>query len=144
MAFSPATEQRVLAFVTKIANICSTCLRRSDENCYHCQSCWANSILADIKADIRGGTQTMDYSLYTRMEKILSIIEKSGKPILSKDINLEGLCSFQLKLWTLKHMVKIGLLTRKVAFRRGNRKFYRYYTTTKGKRHYENHVAGTC
>ena len=61
------------------------------------------------------------------MKKITDIVASANRPILSREIDLEGTCSFQLKLWTLKHMVKIGILGRKVACKKNDRRNYFYF-----------------
>ena len=108
-------EQRVVAFVRVIANRCHTCLRRSEENCQHCDSRTATRLLNDIELDI--AVPQKDYSLFTRMSLIAESLKRAGKPIFSSEIDIDGLCSNQLKQWTLQRMMRIGVIGRRLAFK---------------------------
>lgn len=123
---TPEIEQRVVAFVRVIANRCHTCLRRREENCQHCDSRTATRLLKDIELDI--AVPQKDYSLFTRMQLIAEALGRSTKPLLSSQIELDGLCSNQLKQWTLKRMMRIGVIGRCLAFRtRSGYCVYRYF-----------------
>lgn len=124
---SDQTERRVVAFVRSVANDCCSCNRRSDYNCDHCHSLWANSLMREIELDVGGKTKEIDYSLAARIGKIMLALKTNGRPMMSREINLEGTCSFQLKLWTLKHMVKKGIIGRRVARRSNNKNYYFYF-----------------
>ena len=104
-------ENRVVAFVRTIANRCKFCLRRREENCSRCDSRQAVRLLRDIELDIY--VTQKDYSLFARMQKISEILKKSATPLLSSQIDLDGLCSNQLKQWTLKRMLRIGVICRR-------------------------------
>ena len=108
-------EQRVVAFVRIIANRCHACLRRREENCQHCDSRTATRLLRDIKLDI--AVPPKDYSLFTRMSLIAESLKRAGKPIFSSEIDIDGLCSNQLKQWTLQRMMRIGVIGRRLAFK---------------------------
>ena len=108
-------ENRVVAFVRIIADRCHGCLYRREENCQHCDSRTATRLLKDIELDI--AVPPKDYSLFTRMQRIAEILGRSAKPLLSSDIDLDGICSNQLKQWTLKRMMRIGVIGRRLAFR---------------------------
>ena len=119
-------EQRVVAFVRVIANRCYTCLRRREENCQHCDSRTATRLLKDIELDI--AVPQKDYSLFTRMSLIAESLKRAGKPIFSSEIDIDGLCSNQLKQWTLKRMMRIGVIGRRLAFKtRTGYCVYRYF-----------------
>ena len=123
---TPEIEQRVVAFVRVIANRCHTCLCRREENCQHCDSRTATRLLKDIELDI--AVPPKDYSLFTRMSLIAESLKRAGKPIFSSEINLDGLCSNQLKQWTLKRMMRIGVIGRRLAFKtRTGYCVYRYF-----------------
>ena len=119
-------EQRVVAFVRIIADRCHSCLRRREENCARCDSSTATRLLKDIELDI--AVPPKDYSLFTRMQRIAEILGRSAKPLLSSDIALDGTCSNQLKQWTLKRMMRIGVIGRRLAFKtRSGYCVYRYF-----------------
>jgi len=123
---TPEIEQRVVAFVRVIANRCHTCLRRREENCQHCDSRTATQLLKDIELDI--AVPPKDYSLFTRMSLIAESLKRAGKPIFSLEIDIDGLCSNQLKQWTLKRMMRIGVIGRRLAFKtRTGYCVYRYF-----------------
>ena len=119
-------EQRVVAFVRIIANRCCNCLRRCEENCQRCDSRTATRLLKDIELDI--AVPQKDYSLFTRMSLIADSLKRAGKPIFSSDIKIDGLCSNQLKQWTLKRMMRLGVIGRRLAFKtRTGYCVYRYF-----------------
>ena len=123
---TPEIESRVIAFMRVIANRCYSCLHRREENCAHCDSRTATRLLRDIEVDI--AVPSKDYSLFTRMQRIAEILGRSAKPLLSSDIDLDGTCSNQLKQWTLKRMMRIGVIGRRLAFRtRSGYCVYRYF-----------------
>ena len=123
---TPEIEQRVVAFVRVIANRCYTCLRRREENCQHCDSRTATRLLKDIELDI--AVPQKDYSLFTRMSLIAESLKRAGKPIFSSEIDIDGLCSNQRKQWTLKRMMRIGVIGRRLAFKtRTGYCVYRYF-----------------
>lgn len=105
-------ENRIVAFVRIIANRCDTCLYRREENCSKCDSRTASRLLKDIECD--RAVPPKDYSLFARMARIAEILGRSAKPIRSSEINLDGLCSNQLKQWTLKRMMRIGVIGRRL------------------------------
>lgn len=105
-------ENRVVAFVRVIANRCCTCLYRRDENCSRCDSRTATRLIRDIELDV--AVPPKDYSLFARMARIAEILGRSTKPIRSSEIDLDGLCSNQLKQWTLKRMMRIGVIGRRL------------------------------
>jgi len=119
-------ENRVVAFVRMIANRCQSCLYRREENCSRCDSRLATRLMKDIEIDSR--VQPQDYSLFTRMARIAECLGRAGKPVFSSEIDLGGTCSNQLKQWTLKRMMRIGVLGRRLAFRtRTGYCVYRYF-----------------
>jgi len=123
---TPEIEQRVVAFVRVIANRCYSCLHRREENCAHCDSRTATRLLRDIEADI--AVPPKDYSLFTRMSLIAESLKHAGKPVFSSEIDLDGICSNQLKQWTLKRMMRIGVIGRRLAFRTNSGYcVYRYF-----------------
>jgi predicted transcriptional regulator len=104
----------------------------------------ANSILLDMSAEMSHSTKIIDYSLAARVLKILSALIRAQQPLLSKSINLDHICSNQLKQWTLKSMIHSGLIRRKFAFKTEDKKIYQYSITNKGKKYYENHKSRAC
>lgn len=139
--FTIPTQQRAYSFVQTVANDCRSCFRRNPENCRICRSQWANSIRTDMETDMNSSAEPIDYSLHARIVKILSCLVCAQQPLLSKSIRLGDVCSNQLKQWTLKSMIKSGLVRRSFAFETENKKIYQYSITSKGKKYYENHVA---
>lgn len=105
-------ENRVVAFVRVIANRCCTCLYRREENCSRCDSRTATRLIRDIELDV--AVPPKDCSLFARMARIAEILGRSTKPIRSSEIDLDGLCSNQLKQWTLKRMMRIGVIGRRL------------------------------
>lgn len=119
-------ENRVVAFVRMIANRCKDCLRRIEENCRECDSFIAGRLIKDIEADI--AVPPTDYSLFSRMARIAEILGRINKPIFSSEIDLGVTCSNQLKQWTLKRMMRIGIVGRCLAFKtRSGYCVYRYF-----------------
>ena len=110
-------ERRVFAFVNTVANRCTTCFRRAEENCRNCLSMWANSVLTDIEACRDGKPQGIDYSYGERCRKILMILTRERRELQSKEIDLSGTCSPQLKQWTLNRLVRRGLIGRRLVYR---------------------------
>lgn len=106
-----AVERRAIAFIRTIGNRCMGCLRRTEENCRNCISRWANSILRDVDGEKRG-SDAVDYSFAARVAMIVTALEKAGRPLASRQIDLHGLCSRQLKFWTLLRMTRMGRLRR--------------------------------
>ena len=104
-----ATEKRAVAFIRTIGNRCTTCLRRSAENCRDCVSAWANSILRDIENETK---PEIDYSLQARMMMIVDCLNKADGPLLSSEIDMKQYCTKQLKRWTLMRLVKAGKVRR--------------------------------
>lgn len=137
--FTENTQNRAYAFVRAIANDCTSCLHRNTENCSPCRSRWARGIFTDMVNEIKSHSAVIDYSLSARILKILSILNHSQNPLLSKSIRIRNLCSNQLKLWTLKNMIQHGLIRRSYVFTANNKKVYQYSITPKGKSYYENH-----
>lgn len=128
---SPENEKRALAFIRTIANRCMSCLVRSEENCSPCTSRWANSILRDIENE-SPQSREIDYSLAARMLRIRMILERAQKPLLSSEIQLDGLCYTQLKQWTLKRMMRLGVIGRRLDQKTNNNyRTYRYYIIPK-------------
>ena len=123
-------ENRVVAFVRAIASRCRTCLHRREENCARCDSRIAARLLRDIELDI--AIPQKDYSLFSRMSLIKETLRRAAKPLLSSEIKLDGLCSNQLKQWTLKRMMRIGVIDRRLAFKtRSGYCVYRYFLRKK-------------
>lgn len=123
---TPEIETRVIAFVRIIANRCSTCLYRREENCSRCDSRTATRLLKDIELD--KAVPPKDYSLFARMQLIAEALGRAAKPLFSSEIDLDGLCSNQLKQWTLKRMMRIGVIGRRLAFKtKSGYCVYRYF-----------------
>lgn len=125
-------ENRVIAFVRSVAGDCAGCMRRAEANCRTCRAKFAQALMRDISVST-GKVDPIDYSLATRMHRIVSAIESANRPLTTSEIDLGGTCSFQLKYWTLRYMVRKGVLVRTVAFRRGQsrKKYYRYFLRKK-------------
>lgn len=128
------TERRVIAFVNSVASRCTKCLHLNEENCRGCLSLWANSILTDIEADRDGLSKHIDYSIGARTSKIIMTLTREKRELLSREIDLGGICSFQLKLWTLKKLCKRGILGRRVATSKNGRHTYYYFLKSQADR----------
>ena len=123
-------ENRVVAFVRVIADRCFTCLYRREENCERCDSRTATRLIRDIELDV--AVPKKDYSLFARMKIIVDCLKRANRPIFSSEIVLDGICSNQLKQWTLKRMIRLGVVGRRRAFKtRTGYQVYRYFLTTK-------------
>ena len=123
-------ENRVVAFVRVIANRCCTCLYRREENCSRCDSRTATRLIRDIELDV--AVPQKDYSLFARMKIIVDCLKRANRPLLSSQIVLDGICSNQLKQWTLKRLIRLGVVGRRRAFKtRTGYQVYRYFLTTK-------------
>lgn len=106
---NPETEKRAIAFIRTVGNRCTACLRRSKENCANCISSWANSILRDIENE---KPPEIDYSLAARVMMITGALQKSNRPLASHEIHLADYCTKQLKYWTLRRMMRWGMIDR--------------------------------
>lgn len=106
--------RRAIAFVNTVAGRCASCLKRNDGNCARCLAAWANEIMADYEKNrlSAAGGGEIDYSLAARMARIVSAIGRAGRPLRSREIDMDGTCSWQLKWWTLRRMVRTGMLVR--------------------------------
>lgn len=125
VVYNQRTMEIARSFVQSIVNDCKCCLRRTDENCRSCFARTAHVILREMESDEKH--MPIDYSLYARCNKIREILEKAGHPLMSRDIDLNGVCSFQLKLWTINHMVKVGILGKKMQKKPYGRSKYLYF-----------------
>lgn len=120
-----ANEKRAIAFIRTVGNRCMTCLRRNEENCRNCISSWANSILRDIDSEARS---EIDYSMAARMMMIVDCLVKSGRPLLSAEIDLKKYCTKQLKRWTLLKMIQTGRIGRERTHLKNPKRYaYRYF-----------------
>lgn len=123
-------ENRIVAFVRIIANRCYACLYRREENCSRCDSRTATRLIRDIELDV--AVPPKDYSLFARMKLIVDGLKRAKRPLLSSEIVLDGICSNQLKQWTLKRLIRLGVVGRRRAFKtRTGYQVYRYFLTTK-------------
>ena len=118
-------ERRACAFIRSVSGRCKQCLVRSDENCRDCLATWANSILHDIEAE-SSNAANIDYSLSTRIRRIIDILGKSDKPLLSSQIDMSKYCTRQLKRWTLVYMLNHGMINRCIMKQNGTNIFYGY------------------
>ena len=109
------TEMRMIAFVRSIARECSICLRKADGRCDSCPSQWARRLLGEI-TDAERPAPEPDYSFYTRTKRILAALHKANRPLCASEIDLRGLCSPQLKAWTLNQMCANGVLGKRFAY----------------------------
>lgn len=124
------TEKRMVAFVRTIADRCTRCLRRREENCRLCISRWANEIMSDWERDIAAGSHSQyDYSLSARMMMIIDRLQEAKCPLLASEIDISKYCSKQLKQWTLKRMIRLGYIGRMCDL--DDKPPYRYYLTKK-------------
>lgn len=121
---TPEVESRVIAFVRVVADRCHGCFRRREENCARCDSRTATRLLEDVERDV--AIPPKDYSLFARMQLIAEALGRAGKPLLSSEIDVRGLCTKQLKRWTLLRMMRIGVVGRVPAQENG-RCAYRYF-----------------
>lgn len=62
--------------------------------------------MRDIKND-NSDIKTIDYSMKKRIDSILAALKSSSTPLPANGIKLpEGICTKQLKYWTLKMMAR--------------------------------------
>lgn len=105
------TNRRLtLAFVRSVANLCDHCFRRGDA-CKECFSATARRLLAQVEKDERA-ERSPDYSIAYRMARIENCLRSLSHPIPSSLIKTDDICSRQLKHWTLKHLVRLGRISR--------------------------------
>lgn len=97
------TERRAIAFIRTIANRCASCTHRREELCRTCPSRWANEIMRDYEAETK--PVSIDYSAAARKLRILDILRRAGRPLLSSEIDISDVCSKSLKQWTLVRML---------------------------------------
>lgn len=102
------TEKRFVAFVRTIANDCTICLRRNDENCRTCRAAWANDLMKQFESE----NQTIDYSVAARCVRIIGILKSCDGPIPASMIRIDENCSRKMKNWLLTKMVRIGMIGR--------------------------------
>ena len=121
------TINRAVAFIRTMANQCYTCFRRSEENCSHCFCRQASFLIREIELDQRNAP--IDYSLYARMNFIREALKDGEKS--SRDIDTRKLCSMQLKLWTLKKMIRLGIVSRRPLYEKDGRTYYAYSLTAR-------------
>jgi hypothetical protein len=98
------TERRAIAFIRTIANRCASCTHRREELCRTCPSRWANEIMCDYEAETK--PPSIDYSVAARKLRILDILRRAGKPLLSSEIDVSDICDNHMKRWTLRRMVE--------------------------------------
>lgn len=107
---TPSTERRAVAFIRTVANRCTSCMRRSPEVCGNCISQWANEIMRDYESEL--GSSRVDYSLAARKMKIIDTLKRAARPLFAHEIDLSGICSRELKRWTLRRMERLGQIVR--------------------------------
>ena len=120
------TQLRAVGFIRTLANHCP-CVYKSEDRCRDCYFGIAKTIIKDIDREAACATPEIDYSYYARQKMIVEILAKAAKPLLANEINLGGICSMQLKYWTLQNMIRKGRLGRKFAYAKNERKYFRYY-----------------
>lgn len=109
------TKRRVIAFVRSFAQMCSVCLHKANGRCADCPSQWARRLLNEI-IETKTSAPAPDYSFYARKKRILTILRKANLPLCASEIDLRGLCSPQLKAWTLKQMCMNGVISKRFAY----------------------------
>lgn len=108
------TESRAIGFINTIASRCNSCLRRDPQNCRNCLSQWATEIMKSYHADKRAASNHQpDYSMSARMMRIVDMLKKAKDAVPCDKIDLEGLCTPQLKQYTLKVMMRKGIIGRR-------------------------------
>jgi len=107
-------EQRLVAFVRIIADRCYGCPWRGGTRCQRCDSLRATLLLRDYESS-SAPPSPVDYSLATRVRRITEALSSAGRPLTSREIDLRGTCSAQLKQWTLKRLQRLGVLRRSPA-----------------------------
>ena len=122
---SQSTIDRAVAFIRAMATQCYTCFRRSEENCSNCFCRQASFLIREIELDQRNAP--IDYSLYARMNFIREALKDGEKS--SRDIDTRNLCSKQLKRWTLKKMLHLGIITRRSVSNGDGGTYYIYSLT---------------
>lgn len=124
-------EKRVVGFLATLSERCCRCGRRVDENCRRCAAGWANELLADYRRDRGSGA---DCSLAVRETMIVDALARAYRPLRSADIALGGICTPQLKRWTLLRMVRRGIVRRRAVRAKDGRSVYFYCLTRKATR----------
>lgn len=125
-----AVEKRVVGFLAALSERCCRCNGRAAENCRRCVAGWANELLADYR---RGGGGGADRSLAVRESLIFDALAAARRPVRSADIALGGICSPQLKRWTLLRMVRRGIVRRRAVRAKDGRTVYLYSLTRRAR-----------
>lgn len=114
ITLTPELYERVCAFVRTMATVCRRCLRPKSQ----CDVCdlrpckFLESALAELRKPIIARRQRINQpSLKERSAYYLTILRQSGRYMSAREIDPKNaICERRLKYWTLRKMVKLGIL----------------------------------
>ena len=135
-------EQNVrltIGFLQSLVGQCGSCLRRTE-----CDSCFvqtAKSLLKSIEVESKSAMRRdPDYTIAFRMATIEDSLRKAGRPLMSSQIDVRGICYKQLKYATLKILLRMRRISR---FRSRMTGAWLYFIPKKKRKHtHENHMSG--
>ena len=110
----PELYRRVCAFVRTMANTCHHCMRPKAlcEECdlYACRS--LERALGELRnRNVPPARRLYAPSFKERSRLYLDIIRKAGRAVPSREIDPgNSVCARGLKYWTLRKMVKLGMI----------------------------------
>lgn len=114
ITISPELYERVCAFVRLMADSCRRCLRPKSQcdNCDLAPCRFLESALAELRRPIESRRQRINQSSFSeRCAYYLAILKQSGRYMSSREIDPKNaICGRGLKYWTLRKMVKLGIL----------------------------------
>lgn len=86
----------------------------------------------EVKRNMLASKPQRDLSFYARQMKVIDILSAAKRPMYSYEIDLKDFCTPQLKYWTIRKMVKRGMLK---AIRRDGECHYLYTAQKKRNNH---------
>ena len=114
IALTPELYERVCAFIRTMAHACRRCLRPKSQ-CDECdlRPCrFLESALAELRQPIERRRQRINQpSFAERSAYYLAIVKQGGRYMSAREIDPKNaICGRGLKYWTLRQMVKRGIL----------------------------------
>ncbi len=114
MTISPELYERVCAFVRTMASACRRCMRPKSQ----CDVCdlrpcrFLETALAELRQPIQQRRQRINQpSFKERSAYYLAIVREAGRYLSAREIDPKNaICGRGLKYWTLRKMVKLGIL----------------------------------
>ena len=114
ITISPELYERVCAFVRTMADTCRHCMRPKSmcDTCdlYPCR--FLESALRELRQPVEQRRQRINQpSFRERASYYLAIVRQAGRYVPAREIDPKNaICGRGLKYWTLRKMVKLGIL----------------------------------